>query len=40
MLIQIIFLVILTIWYVNNPVKNIYPPDRLLKEFNSKQKFY
>ena len=37
-LVQIFLFIILTIWYLNNPVKNIYPPDRLLKEFNLKTK--
>ena len=38
LLVQIFLFIILTIWYLNNPVKNIYPPDRLLKEFNLKTK--
>ena len=37
-LIQILFLIVLTTWYFNNPVKNIYPPDRLYKLFAVKTK--
>ena len=37
-LVQIFFIVILLIWYFNNPVKNFYPPERLYKIFSTKTK--
>ena len=36
--IQIIFTLVILVWYFNNPVKITYPPERLFKLFNQKTK--
>jgi len=37
-LMQLILILFLSIWYFNNPVKNIYTPERLYKNFKVKAK--
>ena len=36
--IQILILLLLSVWYLNNPIKNIYSPDRIVKIINQKTK--
>ena len=36
--IQILLILFLLIWYFNNPIKNIYSPERIIKILNTKTK--
>ena len=36
--IQILLILFLLLWYFNNPIKNIYSPERIIKILNTKTK--